>query len=85
MVHAGKCAAFFLVILVLGVGAGVRAQDSAPADDSAPVEASSAKQVSKFYPLGKTEQIRRGLDSKGLAISVNLVECSWRRHLRRLF
>ena len=62
MVAAGKCAAFFLVILVLGVSAGVRAEDSGPADNSAPVEASSAKQVPKFWLSSKTRQMEQRLD-----------------------
>jgi porin len=61
--------------------AGVRAQDAGPANDSAPVEASSAKQVSKFWPLGKMQQIRHGLDANGIAISVNLVN-DWSANVR---
>ncbi len=81
MARAGKYPALLFVILVLGLGARVRADSSEPANSSAAVEATSAKQPSEFWLWSEPRQMGRWLDGKGIAGNVTLIN-DWSKNFR---
>jgi carbohydrate-selective porin OprB len=81
MTRAGKYYAVLLVILVLGLGAGVRADSSGSADSSAAVEATSDKQPSGFWLVSEPRQMAHWLEGKGITPNLTLVN-DWSKNFR---
>jgi porin len=81
MARADKYPVLVVLILVLGLSPGVRADSSAPADSSVAVESPPAKQPSEFWLLSEPRQMGRWLDGKGITGNVTLMN-DWSKNFR---